>query len=107
MRRLQAGIAVVGATGLLALTLATGAVADTRHLGYHDCRDVSYGTYVSAYSRADGSDVQRHTYLASNGSTTYRDSYGSIVQTTGPWAYAATTYWAPTTLQSWSQTCRD
>lgn len=51
----------------LALVLATGGgvmAADTRHLGYHDCRGVSYGDYVSAYSRADGSNVQRHTYIS-------------------------------------------
>jgi len=92
---------------MLVLATSTGALADTRHLGYHDCRPVTYGDYVSAYSRADGSTVQRHTYIATTGSTTYRDAAGSIVQTTGPWAVAATTYWAPTTLQSWSQTCRN
>lgn len=100
--------AIAAAVASLALVLASGAgaMADTRHLSYHDCRSVTYGDYVSAYSRADGANVQRHTYIAKNGSTTYRDANGSIVQTTGPWAVAATTFWAPTRLRSWNQTCR-
>lgn len=101
-RTFSAAIASVA----LVVGTAVGAMADTRHLSYHDCRPVAYGDYVSGYSRADGANVQRHTYISTNGSTTYRDAWGSIVQTTGPWAVAATTFWAPTTLQSWDQTCR-